>query len=196
MGSLDLEKSSMRTFALARCRGLTSRDRAEESTVIRAYLAKLVGAAAVLAFAPISGEPELDPLLQGWAANGQLSLPRIHAGTLTFHRVNALETLEIGPFSVRQPSVRAARVPSHQVKLVIVPGVAFGRDRTRLGRGGGYYDRFIQQYPHAFTIGVAYGCAVFPTVPTAAHDAAVSMVVSGKEVVEKYGIRGMIVRDT
>jgi 5-formyltetrahydrofolate cyclo-ligase len=40
--------------------------------------------------------------------------------------------------------------------MIFVPSVAFDHHRNRIGRGGGYYDKFLRRHPRAFQVGVCY----------------------------------------
>jgi len=73
----------------------------------------------------------------------------------------------------------ARQVRPSDIDLVIVPGVAFDADKNRLGRGGGYYDRFLSTLPAATpTIGLAFDFQFIPAVPHhAGRDIAVSRVI-------------------
>ena len=73
--------------------------------------------------------------------------------------------------------------------VIVVPGVAFGEDGRRLGRGGGYYDAFLTRYaaeaarvgaPPPLVVALAYGCQVYPAgaVPVDAHDKLVDIIVT------------------
>lgn len=73
--------------------------------------------------------------------------------------------------------------------VVVVPGVAFGEDGRRLGRGGGYYDAFLTRYADEaarvgatppLVVALAYGCQVYPpgAVPVDAHDKLVDIIVT------------------
>ena len=61
------------------------------------------------------------------------------------------------------------------VDLVVVPGVGFDAAGHRLGRGRGYYDRFLSQpaLSHAYKVGCAFSCQVVAEVPVEPHDFAV-----------------------
>ena len=64
---------------------------------------------------------------------------------------------------------------------MVVPGVAFAEDGRRLGRGKGYYDRYLSRAEfRAFTVGVCYGCQLRGDIPAEPHDKKVSMVVVAK----------------
>ena len=55
--------------------------------------------------------------------------------------------------------------------LIIVPGIAFDKNNMRLGRGHGYYDRFLSGIPNKTkTIGLAFDCQVVEDLPKDSHD--------------------------
>jgi len=69
--------------------------------------------------------------------------------------------------------------PKEDVNLVIVPGVAFGRDGSRLGRGKGFYDRFLKNLPRGIKrIGLAYDLQIIEGLPATPHDSPVDMVLT------------------
>jgi 5-formyltetrahydrofolate cyclo-ligase len=89
--------------------------------------------------------------------------------------------LQAGPFGILQPS------PCHPVKveevdLWVVPGVGFGRDGSRLGRGGGFYDRLLVQ-AHGTVIGLAFDFQVLDRMPTEPQDRFVDYIITEREVV-------------
>jgi 5-formyltetrahydrofolate cyclo-ligase len=83
-----------------------------------------------------------------------------------------------GPYGVIEPAVKMpARL--EELGLVIVPGLAFDRNGNRLGRGKGYYDRFLKLLPKDTpSVGLAFDFQILPVVPTAPHDVSVHRVIS------------------
>jgi len=94
---------------------------------------------------------------------------------------NRLEDLESQHFGIYQPRQdRVKEVPLDDIDLVVVPGVAFDRKNIRLGRGHGYYDRFLSGLPkRTKTIGLAFDFQVLEDLPQDPHDVPVSKIVSG-----------------
>jgi 5-formyltetrahydrofolate cyclo-ligase len=89
--------------------------------------------------------------------------------------------LQTGPFGILQPSP-CHPVKAEEVDLWIVPGVGFGRDGSRLGRGGGFYDRLLAQ-THSTVIGLAFDFQVLDHVPTEPQDRFVDCVITELETV-------------
>ena len=64
---------------------------------------------------------------------------------------------------------------------MIVPGVAFDKQHNRLGRGAGYYDRFLKTLPKAVvTVGLAFDFQLTENLPSEAHDVRLAQVIEGK----------------
>ena len=99
------------------------------------------------------------------------------------YSVPSFDGLRRGEFGVLEPDPdRAARIAPDRLDLVIVPGVAFTAGGARLGRGGGFYDRFLARVPDPTPrVGVAFRCQVFDQIPTEPHDAHVDELVVGGE---------------
>lgn len=65
-----------------------------------------------------------------------------------------------------------------QIDVAIVPGMGFDAAGHRLGRGAGYYDRFLSQAPHLYKIGVCFAFQQFPQVPVTLSDISMDEVIS------------------
>ncbi|MBU0503207.1 MAG: 5-formyltetrahydrofolate cyclo-ligase [Candidatus Omnitrophica bacterium] len=82
-----------------------------------------------------------------------------------------------GPYGIPEP-VNKKPVNLKNLDLVVVPGVAFTKDGSRLGRGKGYYDRFLKKLPDkAVSIGLAFGFQVKSSLPATPQDVSVNKVI-------------------
>ncbi|GAG04630.1 unnamed protein product, partial [marine sediment metagenome] len=88
--------------------------------------------------------------------------------------------LESGPYGILQPQSRYIReMPAEKIDLAVVPGLAFDKSGRRLGRGGGYYDKFLASLPLATPrIGLAFDFQLVKDIPVLSHDVCVTRVIS------------------
>ena len=85
---------------------------------------------------------------------------------------------EIGPWPhFFQPAGRKSK-PVQKIDIFLVPGLAFDREGRRLGRGGGWYDRFLAQ-SRGLKIGLAHTCQISNSpLPEESHDVRMDVVVT------------------
>lgn len=109
----------------------------------------------------------------------RMAVPRIdEANELVPHLLDRASLVR-HPFGFDEPSPTAPLVPLDEVDVVLVPGRAFDARGRRLGRGAGYYDRFLTRLPRGVVrIGVATDDAVVDEVPTDDRDRPVDWLVT------------------
>lgn len=87
--------------------------------------------------------------------------------------------LEVGPYGIYQPKPERVRnVPLNKIDLIVVPAVAFDLKGNRIGRGVGYYDRFLNSLPKRIpSVGLAFDFQVLGRIPAVeSHDFSVDRV--------------------
>lgn len=138
----------------------------------------------VMGYMAISPEPGLGPVLEACIETGKrLALPRCEAdGTMTARIVTALEELRKGAFGILEPPETLPVAAPEELELVLVPGMAFSTGGARLGRGKGYYDRFLTAV-RGKTVGICYDGVLLETLPTERHDRFVDAVVTDKRAI-------------
>jgi 5-formyltetrahydrofolate cyclo-ligase len=86
--------------------------------------------------------------------------------------------LKKGFYGISEPTDKKS-VSLKAIDLVLVPGVAFDKKGNRLGRGKGYYDRFLKRIPeNRPSIGLAFDFQILPFVPTTNLDVSVKKIIS------------------
>jgi len=179
--SLDEQKRSLRAAMKAGLAGMAS-DRARVSARIVAHLLASDAwreASIVLAFLAMADEPDLDAL---WAsAVGRVvTAPAIdwRGGGMTPVGISSPDSgVRIRSHGVREP-IGGEPLSPDRLDLILVPGLAFDASGGRLGRGGGYYDRFLPRAEHACRIGVCFARQVVERVPAGGDDARVHMLLT------------------
>jgi 5-formyltetrahydrofolate cyclo-ligase len=94
-----------------------------------------------------------------------------------------------GAHGILEPPADGRRlVEPSGVDLFIVPGVVFDANGCRLGRGLGYYDRYLAQVKgRAVICALAYELQIIDRLPTAPHDVPMDFIVTEKRVIEVKG---------
>lgn len=112
-------------------------------------LDELTAAETVMAYIPIGGEPDVLPLLRTILVRGQrLCLPRVKwdDGSMEAVEVRSIDgDLVSCRYGLREPAGHLTPLAPAEVGFVLVPGVAFDEAGGRLGRGSGFYDRFLRR---------------------------------------------------
>ncbi len=85
------------------------------------------------------------------------------------------ELLEPDPYGALQPLADAEPLTPD---VLFVPLIGFTANGQRLGQGGGYYDRWLAQYPDAPAIGMAWDSQLAENLPLEAHDRSLTAVVT------------------
>ena len=92
--------------------------------------------------------------------------------------------IQYGAYNIREPKPECS--PAINIKdldVIIVPAVAYDKNCYRLGYGGGFYDRFLENLrKDAVTIGIAFDLQIFDEVPKEAHDAQLDYIVTESRI--------------
>ena len=162
--------------------GAAERFRRSALAVQRLLESPLFAAARAVAAYP-SVDPEVDTaglLAQCLAAGKRLALPRTDRATcaMNFHLVTNLQSdLEARHFKFHEPLSTLPILSPEDIDLIVVPGLAFDAKGNRLGRGAGYYDRFLAQPDmKARSVSLAFDCQIVESVPTLCHDCGVDAI--------------------
>lgn len=146
-------------------------DRFGDARTVMAYLAM-----------PIEADPAL--AMAAWRAHGaSVSVPRADWATKSMEPVELGGTLIAGRNGIREPGPEQASVAIERLEVVVVPGLGFTPQGARLGRGAGFYDRFLARLdggrvPKAVTVGLAVSVQMRDDLPTEPTDRRVDMVVT------------------
>jgi 5-formyltetrahydrofolate cyclo-ligase len=174
--SIREAKQALRSQVSARLKQMEPGQRAAASARARALLASQAlwkTAQWVLFFAPLPEELDVWPLLtEALAAGKKVGLPRFVAEDESYEACQIQDPksdLRVGHFGIREPASRCAPLRSTRLDLILVPGIAFDLNGSRLGRGKGYYDQLLGEL-RGTTCGVAFDEQIVDEIPIAPHD--------------------------
>jgi 5-formyltetrahydrofolate cyclo-ligase len=141
----------------------------------------------ILCFFAVRGEPDLTALLQSAKERGiATAFPRCVGKEMFFHTVEGVNDLSLDRFGIPAPTPDAPLAHATARTLCLLPGLAAGRNGTRLGYGGGFYDRFLSSF-EGTTLFPVYDRLVFDTLPNEAHDQKVDHILTEKGEIAIYG---------
>ena len=124
--------------------------------------------------------------LRCWQQGKLLAAPRVSWDQRRMMPVE-INSLSDSAMTITGPGIREPRegapMPVEMIDLVIVPGLGFATTGQRIGRGMGFYDRFLSQRDfHGVSCGFAYEEQVVEALPTQDHDMGVAMLVTDRAV--------------
>lgn len=123
------------------------------------------------------GEISTKQLIQQlWKKNIAVYLPILHpfsANNLLFLRYHPNNPLQKNKFGILEPKLDVRNVlPTNELDIIFTPLVAFDKQSNRLGMGGGFYDRTLQnwQQKNFLPIGLAHQCQQVDALPVESWD--------------------------
>ena len=150
-GNPTPEKAALRAQMQQRLRALTAEDRQSLSEEICERVLEMTPwseAQNIILFSPLPSEPIITPL--------KLDCDARKVSCVTI---------------VQSPRSESELHLPDTIDLILVPGVAFSKERHRLGRGGGFFDRLLAgRAASAFKLGICFSFQVLDTIPSEEHD--------------------------
>jgi 5-formyltetrahydrofolate cyclo-ligase len=133
---------------------------------------RIQAAHSIAAFLSFDGELDTRPLIERlWQQAKQVYLPVLHPfspGNLLFLRYAPETPLVNNRFNILEPQLDVRNVlPVESLDVVLTPLVAFDSSGQRLGMGGGFYDRTLQNWQQLgpYPIGLAHDCQQVEQLP-------------------------------
>lgn len=184
----------MRTLTKEEVRKSARRRRAEMQAAQHEKLSQLIAgyafsyaqahfAKTVFIYAAADGEPETKGLITKLLQSGcTVCLPRCEGkGVMHAFGIRDASDLQPGRYGILAPSDTHFILPD-AIDLAFVPGCAFGRDGSRVGYGGGYYDRFLPSCRFARYVGLCFETCLTEALPREETDVCMHALITEKGV--------------
>jgi 5-formyltetrahydrofolate cyclo-ligase len=182
------EKQALRKRIIAQLNTLSHEEVHAKSVQIADHLKHTTPwkhAECILCFISMPGEIETDAIIENALEEGKtVGVPRMRGDVMDFLTITTLdEPWEMHSFGIKEPPARYPiidpdRLPKGSI-LAATPGLAFDRDGGRLGRGGGFYDKYLSNYEeHIIALGICFSIQVVEQVPVEHHDCLIAGVVT------------------
>ena len=173
-----MDKNLLRQEIRKRKKAHTSEELRKQSEVILQKLARhpdFQKAERVMLYASLPDEVQTLAFIDEWAGRKHVILPTVVGDDIVPVETTAGNRMVEGDFHILEPDAPPYEGP---LDLIVVPGMAFDREGHRLGRGKGFYDRFLTKYPDVKTIGICFDFQLLDSIPTEPHDRPVGEVIS------------------
>jgi len=153
------EKAALRAEMIRQLRQMTAEDRQALSEEICERVLEMTEwneAQNIVLFSPLPSEPLITPLKLDCDAR-KVSCSNVPQSARSEADLHLPETID----------------------LILVPGLAFSKDRHRLGRGGGFFDRLLAgRAAQAYKLAICFSFQVLDSVPVQEHDIVMDVVMT------------------
>lgn len=193
MSELQLQKQQLRQHFRTLRQQLPSAQKAVWDTAMQERFCgseAYRNAKVLLAYAATAEEAETAWILkQAWQDGKIVGLPRcLPNRQMVFFQVTNSQQLRNGAFGILEPDTACPVLEIPETDAVcLVPGLAFDKAGYRIGYGGGYYDRFLQNHSQLYRVGYCASCFQTDALPREETDLPVHMLVTEQKEEELYG---------
>lgn len=118
--------------------------------------------------------------VEKWASGKKFFMPVIEGDEMIFRTYSDSSQTRVGVLGINEP-LGEVGIPKAN-DLIIVPGLAFDRTMNRLGRGKGYYDKYLAS-TKAVKMGVCFDFQLLDSIPTDTHDVKMDVLVSENDLI-------------
>ena len=173
-----MEKKELRAHIKALKKQHTKEQLLEQSERIMAKLERhpdFIKARKIMLYSALPDEVQTQAFLEKWHLDKQIILPTVVGDDIIPVEFAADTRFAVGDFNILEPQNEPY---TGDFDLIVVPGVAFDRNGNRLGRGRGYYDRFLSQHLDVKRIGICFDFQLVDEVPADPFDIRMDEVIS------------------
>ena len=137
---------------------------------------KFQKAQTILCFWSLPDEVNTHELIQKWTGKKTFLLPKVVGDMLELRAFTDENSMVVGEFGIQEP-VGPIFTDYASIDLCIIPGLAFDNSGGRMGRGKGFYDRFLPK-THGYKMGICFPWQIVPKIDCAPWDIPMDEVVS------------------
>lgn len=173
-------KKELRKRVKTLVKAMASDTRAVEASAVAEQLLhhpKVQSAATIALFASLPDEIDTTQLIEALATKTSVVLPRLLGDEMDFYPYST-NAMHSGAMGILEPDGDVPVAPQ-DIDVMILPGLAFTADGLRLGRGKGYYDKYMSRERYrAYTIGICHTVQLLDTLPVEPHDKRLDEVIT------------------
>jgi 5-formyltetrahydrofolate cyclo-ligase len=180
--SIKSEKDTLRESIKRKLHLMGKQEKEDASdSISEKIIEKVREKSSVLCYSPLQSEPNIWPAIKYWLKSDiRVCLPKVEGNSIESYAIKETENLIRSSMGILEPDPSIhAKVNTMEIDFIIIPGIGFSRDGKRLGRGGGYYDRYLETtLEQTLKIGVAFSLQIIAEIPMQTHDIAVDLLIT------------------
>lgn len=178
--TVDNRKKLIRKEIRAKKATFSLEEKKQKSVRVLEKLEKLeefVNAKTVMLYWSMDDEVYTHDFILTYAKSKRIILPSVNGDDLVLKEYLGNDSLVKGEgFGILEPDGCEFDSPE-EIDLIVVPGVAFDKGNNRMGRGRGYYDKFLES-TKAYKVGICFDFQLLDEVPTDEHDILMDSVIT------------------
>ena len=178
--NIDEQKAKIRKEIRRRRRELSSKVLSEIDRSIPEFISaidddelksKLKKAKRIALYRAFDGEVPVDSLAEFFMSKGIICcFPRVVGNEMVFMDCKSLkdDEFDISELGIKEPKADKPSVDPKDIDVVVLPALAYNEEGTRLGAGGGYYDRYFGALgsKRPYLLGICYEFQICSYVPS------------------------------
>ena len=181
--TIDAQKKLLRREINSRLKAMSIDERIFFSQVVtEKFLATSTykNSLTIMAYSSTALEIQLGEFFFTALSHGKiLAIPFIRGREMFAAKLSSLDELEVGAYDILTVKNAADKIiDAKKIDCIVTPGLAFDENCNRLGKGGGYYDKFFVNAVNAKKIALAYDCQLVDKVPIAPNDFQVDVIIT------------------
>ena len=135
----------------------------------------------VALFFPLRDEVQVGDIVEAVAAERTVVLPRVEGDVMRFYPFEPGKVAK-GAYGIMEPLGDVPIDPA-SIDVMVVPGVAYSADGCRMGRGKGYYDKYLKD-KNTVKIGICYSWQIVDFIQKTTGDISLDYIVTEQEIIK------------
>lgn len=121
--------------------------------------------------------------------NKRVYVPKVEGKKMNFYEIFDLDGLIRSKFGILEPEgntdIYESSEGKNQLKLMLLPGLAFDKSGNRIGYGAGYYDRYLGSYPidEWIKIALAYDFQIMEHLAATQYDIRTDYIITNEKLI-------------
>lgn len=134
-------------------------------------------ASMIACYVSLPKEVETLSLIQELLKTKRVCVPKVNQDTMDFYEIDSLDDLKEGYFHVLEPTTTALILPE-DIDCMLVPMLAFDKQKYRVGYGKGFYDKYFARGYHGYKLGLAFSFQYVEHIQINSYDYALNEIIT------------------